>query len=105
MRVTQLFVLDAAANSFELQNPPNNGVLVFRGRLTSTPGINFTGTGEFDIVGGDNGLPLAALQPVGAAQSNLYRVNLGTGAVTQVGMMPIGPAGTLPLVGLTIVLR
>ena len=104
-RVTTLFVIDANSNSLEVQNPPNNGVLTFRGRLTATPGVNFTGAGEFDIAGGDNGLVLAALQPVGAAQSNLYRVNLATGAAVQVGTAAIGPAGTQPLVGMTIILR
>ena len=38
--------------------------------------------GGFDIVGGENGLAVAALRPTGAAQSTLYRVNLGTGALT-----------------------
>jgi hypothetical protein len=42
---------------------------------------------------------------MGVAQSNLYRVNLATRAVTQVGTAAIGPAGTQPLVGLSIILR
>jgi len=37
-------------------------------------------------------LVAAALQPAGAAQSSLYRINLTAGAATLVGM--IGPAGT-----------
>ena len=104
-RVTQLFVLDAEANSLELQDASNN-VLVLRGRLSTgmTP-VRFTGAGEFDIAGGDNGLALAALQPTGSMQSNLYRIDLATGLANQVGVMPIGPTGTMPLVALTIVLR
>jgi len=103
-RVTQLFALDAEANSLELQDASNN--LVLRGRLsTGTTPVRFTGAGEFDIAGGDNGLVLAALQPTGSTQSNLYRIDLATGLATQVGMMPIGPTGTMPLVALTIVLR
>jgi hypothetical protein len=105
-RVTQLFVLDAEANSLELQDASNNGMLVLRGRLsTGMAPVRFTGAGELDIAGGDNGLPLAALQPTGSMQSNLYRIDLATGLATQVGTMPIGPAGTQPLVGLTIVIR
>jgi hypothetical protein len=46
-------------------------------------------------VGGDDGLSLAVLQPTGAAQSTLYRVNPKTGAATVLGA--IGPAGTAPL--------
>ena len=102
-RMSQLFVIDAEANSLELQDA---GALVLRGRLsTGVSPVRFTGAGEFDISGGDNGLALAALQPTGSMQSNLYRIDLATGLATQVGMMPIGPAGTQPLVGLTIVLR
>lgn len=65
----------------------------------------FTGAGEFDIAGGDNGLALAALQPTDSMQSNLYRIDLATGLATRVGTLPIGPAGTEPLIGLAIVLR
>ena len=43
--------------------------------------------GGFDIVGGENSLPIAALQPTGAAQSTLYRVNLGTGTLTSLGLL------------------
>jgi hypothetical protein len=104
-RMTQLFVLDAAANSLELQDASNGG-LVLRGKLSmGTTPVRFTGAGEFDIAGGDNGLALAALQPTSAMQSNLYRIDLATGLATQVGTMPIGPTGTMPLVALTIVLR
>ena len=48
----------------------------------------------------DNGLALAALQPLNATQSTLYTVNLATGLLTPVGA--IGPAGTQPLVGFMI---
>jgi hypothetical protein len=105
-RVTQLFMLDAEANSLELQDASNDGMLALRGRLSTgmTP-VRFTGAGEFDIAGGDNGLVLAALQPTDSIESNLYRIDLATGLATRVGTMPIGPAATKPLVGLTIVLR
>jgi trimeric autotransporter adhesin len=57
----------------------------------------------FDIVGGDDGLSLAVLQPTGAAQSSLYRVNTRTGVATALGM--VGPAGTAPLRGFAILLQ
>lgn len=48
-------------------------------------GVAFEPGGAFDIVGGDNGLAIAALQPAGSAQSTIYRVNLGNGALTALG--------------------
>jgi hypothetical protein len=90
---TQLLDIDLATNSLLLQNPPNDGVLTAIGALDPT--LTFTNTAGFDIAGGDDGLPLAALQPTASAQSTLYKVNLKTGAVSSVG--PIGPTGT-PLI-------
>jgi len=92
---TKLFDLDLATMSLQQQNPPNDGVLVPIGAFDPMAAAMFTNAGEFDIAGGDDGLSLAALQPVGAAQSSLYRVNLKTGAVTMLGAL--GPAGS-PLV-------
>jgi outer membrane protein assembly factor BamB len=48
-------------------------------------GTTFQVEGAFDIAGGENGLPLAALMPVGATQSTLYRVTLGNGTLTSFG--------------------
>jgi hypothetical protein len=56
-------------------------------------GTAFTLEGGFDIAGGENGLPLAALQPTGATQSTLYRVNLGNGGLTSIGLL--GSGGTI----------
>ena len=55
-------------------------------------GTSFASEGGFDIVGGENGLAVAALHPTGVAQSTLYRVNLGTGALTSIGLL--GSSGT-----------
>jgi hypothetical protein len=90
---TQLLDIDLATNSLLLQNPPNDGTLAPIGALDPT--LTFTNVAGFDIAGGDDGLPLTALQPTGSAQSVLYKVNLKTGAVASVG--PIGPTGT-PLI-------
>ncbi len=84
-----------------LQNPPNNGTLSTIGRLD--PMQTFTAIGGFDIVGGDDGMALAVLQPTATAQSMLYRINLRTGAATALGA--IGPAGTALVRGAAIQLR
>jgi Domain of unknown function (DUF4394) len=86
---TKLFDIDLAVNSLQLQNPPNDGVLSPVGLLD--PVATFGTTAGFDIVGGDDGLSLAALQASGSAQPALYRVNLKTGATTSIGTL--GPMG------------
>ena len=98
---TTLLVIDVATNTLQLQNPPNNGTLSTIGRLD--PMQTFTAIGGFDIVGGDDGMALAVLQPGAAAQSTLYRVNLRTGAITAIGA--IGPAGTALVRGAAIRLQ
>lgn len=105
---TVLYSIDAPTNSLVSTNPANGGVLNTVGPLTATStAASFTLIGDIDIVGGDNGLALAALQPLNATQSTLYFVNLTTGALTPVtpnnpAASQIGPAGTQPLIGLTI---
>lgn len=98
---TVLYSLDVTTNSLVATNPANGGVLNTVGRLTATStAASFTSTGGLGIVGGDNGLALAALQPLNTNQSTLYTVNLQSGLLTPIGA--IGPAGTQPLVGFTI---
>ncbi|HEY0940739.1 MAG TPA: DUF4394 domain-containing protein [Steroidobacter sp.] len=100
---TTLYNIDLGSNLLVTQRPANNGELRTVGPL-STTGESFTFSGGFDIVGGDDGLAIAALEPSTApGQSLLYRVNLRTGALTAVG--PIGPTGTMRLMGLTIRLQ
>ncbi len=108
---TVLYAIDPTTNSLISIGPgmngANGGVLNTVGRLTPTSTTtSFSLTGGLDIVGGDNGLALAALQPQGAMQSTLYFVNLATGALSPVTSLVtnsvIGPAGTQPLVGFTI---
>ncbi len=98
---TRLLGIDIATGTLQLQNPPNDGVLTTVGRLD--PALVFGPTAGFDIAGGDDGLSLAVLQPTGAGQSTLYRVNPRTGAATALGA--IGPAGTAPLRGFAIRLQ
>lgn len=53
---TTLFNLEQNTDQLTLQSPPNNGVLTDVGAL----GLDISGSGGFDIGGGDNGLVLAA---------------------------------------------
>ncbi|HEY0974015.1 MAG TPA: DUF4394 domain-containing protein [Solimonas sp.] len=100
-RLTALFVIDTATSSVLLQNPPNDGTLTAVGALSASE--SYTGVNGFDIAGGANGLALAALQRVSGSpataetSSRLYRINLFTGAATE-----IGPIGGAPLRGLAI---
>ena len=77
---TQLFDLDAGRDALALQNPPNNGTLVTVGSL----GIDIGDNAGFDISAVD-GIAYAAVQVGQSSSSQLYSVNLGTGAATLVG--------------------
>ncbi len=63
-------------------------------------GTTFALEGAFDIAGGENGLPLAALMPTGASQSTLYRVNLASGALSSMGA--VGSSGTTVVRAMTV---
>src|SRR5262245_31721726 len=77
---TSLYVLDAAGDSLQLQNPPNDGVLTPVGAL----GIgDIQSIAEFDINGLNNSA-IAAVNLAGVATSELDTVNLTTGAATKV---------------------
>ncbi len=79
---TQLLILNSVSDQLQLQNPPNDGTLANVGAL----GVDITAVNGFDIRGGANGLAVAAAQVAGGATtSGLYRVNLGTGALTLIG--------------------
>lgn len=75
---TALFDLDNTSNRLLQQIPPNDGNLISIGALGITLGMD----SGFDIAGGDNGLALAAVADASGNTSNLYRVNLTTGAAT-----------------------
>lgn len=100
---TTLYNIDLGSGRLVTQRPANSGQLRSVG-LLSTTGETFTFSGGFDIVGGDDGLAIAALESnASLGQSTLYRVNLRTGGLTPIG--PIGPTGTMRLMGLTIQLQ
>ena len=84
-QTSQSYALDAVTSSLVRQSSVS-GAQTLMGALTvgGTP-TTFQAVGGFDIAGGENGMPLVALEPTGATQSTLYRINLGNGALTAVG--------------------
>jgi hypothetical protein len=97
---TTQYELDVAAGAL-VRQPSTSGALTTVGSFNA--GTTFTLEGGFDIAGGENGLPVAALQPTGAAQSTLYRVNLANGALTSIGLL--GSSGTTVVKALAIRLQ
>ncbi|WP_461126004.1 DUF4394 domain-containing protein [Spirosoma aerophilum] len=83
---TELYVLDTqgASTNLFLQMPPNNGTLVSKGSL----GLLAEGANGFDI-GGTSGAAYALLRVNGATQ--VYGINLTTGAPTPVSSLPGNP--------------
>jgi hypothetical protein len=92
---TTLYDIDSNSDALFIQNPPNNGTLALVGSL----GIDIDSRGGFDIFT-QNGVntAVAALTPAGSTGSNLYNINLSTGAATQIGT--IGD-GSSRIVGVT----
>jgi hypothetical protein len=84
---TQLYDIDLARDVLVLQNPPNNGTLVTVGPL----GVDAQSGGGFDIAPSD-GTGWAALRVPGQGGSQLYRINLATGAATLVDRIGGGVA-------------
>ena len=89
---TQEYGIDAATDSLYLFSSPNGGTNALVGAL----GVDFSIASGFDI--STNGLAYASLTVAGVTQ--LYSINLVTGAATAIG--PIG-AGNLNVGGLALV--
>jgi hypothetical protein len=83
---TTLYNLDTARDTLVIQAPPNDGVLSTVGPL----GVNLAGPVGFDISARD-GAAYVLARRVGAPRSRLYRVNLGTGAAKQRGVLSGAP--------------
>lgn len=107
---TRLYVIDTASHELKFQSPPNDGTQTVVGALGVTAASHDSG---FDIVGGagvsgtganiGNAVSFAAITVGGA--SNLYRINLQTGAATQIGAGPIGGGSPVTLQGLAVLVR
>jgi len=85
---TQLFGLEAGRDVLVLQNPPNNGTLVTVGSL----GVDIGDSAGFDISSID-GVAYASVQVGASTSSQLYTINLTTGATTLAGRI----GGRVPL--------
>lgn len=83
---TTLYDIDSNSDTLSTQNPPNNGTLVTVGPL----GLDVVATNGFDISTLD-GTAFAALTTA-ASVTNLYTINLATGAATLVGAIGTGSA-------------
>lgn len=83
---TTLYNIDSVTDQLFVQNPPNNGTQMLVGNL----GVNISAIAAFDIAFPGN-IGLAAFQTAGApAFSQLYTINLATGAATLVGSIGTG---------------
>ena len=83
---TTLFYLDAGTDTLLTTSNPNGGITSSVGAL----GVDVGGEGDFDILGGQDGIVFAALNPNATSSSTLYRVSLSTGALTPVGIIGDG---------------
>ncbi len=91
---TTQYVIDSALNTLAIQRPPNDGLLTTVGAL----GVVTSDIIGFDI-SGFTGIAYAALNPPNTSFSDLYTINLDTGAASFVGRI----GGGAPIVGLTAV--
>jgi hypothetical protein len=85
---TTQYEIDVAAGTLVRQTSIS-GALTTIGPFNA--GTTFELPGGFDIAGGDNGLSVVALQPTGSAGSTLYRVTLGNGQLTSLGLLGASP--------------
>src|SRR5262249_7237017 len=84
----QLFTIDSESDMLNIDGPfPNSGTQTPVGSL----GIDVGALGGFDILSlpvlPRNNTAYAALTPVGSSVTNLYTINLATGAATLVGQI------------------
>ncbi len=96
---TALYDIDSDLDILALQTNPNGGALSTVGPL----GADATDNVGFDIEQG-TGVAYAAVQVAGDPESTFHRINLMTGAATPISGTPqIGPDGTAPLEGISLI--
>jgi hypothetical protein len=96
---TTLYAIDGASN--RLMRVAPTGALTVVGPLGAQALYAPNTHPGFDIAGGNNGVVLAAFQRAGESFSRLYRIDLATGAATEIG----NGIGGAALHGLTINVR
>ena len=89
---TTLYDIDSVTDQLYTQNPPNSGLLNLVGSL----GFNTSDLVGFDI-SGLSGTAFASLTAPGGNFSQLFTINLGTGAATLIGSI----GGGVPLSSLS----
>ncbi len=82
---TTLYAIDAAANTVSVQSPPNAGTLVDPKPL----GVDVGDATSFDIAGVGN-IGYMTTTPAGGTGAVLYRVDIITGATTELGPIATG---------------
>jgi hypothetical protein len=83
---TTLYTIDSLSDSLYMQNPPNNGTQVLVGSLdTDGQTIDTTNRVGFDIGPGNEAF--AALNETPISVSDLYTINLQTGAIEFAGQI------------------
>ncbi|MBV8757203.1 MAG: DUF4394 domain-containing protein [Deltaproteobacteria bacterium] len=91
-----LYAIDGASSRLMVESTRDSG------NLTAVGPLGVTGKlAGFDIGGGNNGIALAGMQLSGESFTRLYRIDLATGAATQVG----NGIGGAPLRSLSIYIR
>lgn len=81
---TTLYNIDSASDMLTIQNPPNAGTQVMVGPL----GMNVSALAGMDILTvGSSNIAYANLQMAGMQGSRFARINLATGAATDLGMI------------------
>ncbi len=106
---TRLYIIDGLSRQLMIQSPPNSGALTVVGPLAASGAFfdpALPSHSGFDIAGGNNGIALAAFRRPSSAGvlesfSRLYRIDLATGAATEIG----NGIGGAPLRGLAIHVR
>ncbi len=103
--ITTLYNIDSRLDSLVTQGSvnsapvsPNSGQLLTVGRL----GVDIGDVAAFDISESTN-IAYASFVVSGETSSRFYRVNLATGAASQVGMLPIGGMAPVTLRDMAII--
>ncbi len=87
---TTLYAIDATTDQLFTQNPPNDGTAVATGAL----GVDATAVGGFDVETSATASTALAVLVVGGT-SGLYTIDLGTGAATLAGAVPLAAGETV----------
>jgi len=83
---TTLYAIDSATDQLYIQTNPNGGVLALAGNL----GVDISANAGFDIHYPSNVAYAAMIPSIGGGFSQLYTINLATGAATLLGSIGTG---------------